>query len=159
VWFDLALPESVDALSFIATTSTAGDSDSGNNEVGYTPNLTNPAVAFSPGDAVVITMCTGTHLSSFYECELYPSSQQTLEGVLNGDIDQSISFTTPGAEGYGGSWSTGGLNNFLHMDLYDDMGSAAATFEGFGVPGDCWEGQTTFPGSAYVAMYQVCVQP
>jgi hypothetical protein len=160
VWFDIALPESVDDLSFVATTSTTGDSNSGNNQATYTPVLTNPAVNFTPGDAFRITMCTGTNLSSFYECELYPSSQQVIEGIFHDDPGQSVSFTTPGGEGYGGTWATDGLNNYLRLNLTDELSDPAADFEGFGTPGDCWEGMTIFPGGGpYIAMYQVCIQP
>ncbi len=43
------------------------------------------------------------------------------------------------------------------MFEYTYDGAPVANFEGWGVSTDCWEGLTDF-GSAYVSMYQVCVQ-
>ena len=46
---------------------------------------------------------------------------------------------------------TTGRTSFVGPDL-------VAEFDGYGVDGNCFEGKTTFPGSTYMSMYEVCLQ-
>ncbi len=55
---------------------------------------------------------------------------------------------------YSGCWSTSG--DTLTSE-YTNGGLVEAEFVGRGVNStNCWEGLTTFPGSTYVAPYEVC---
>jgi hypothetical protein len=41
---------------------------------------------------------------------------------------------------------------------YFELGSPIGTLVARGVDNDCHEGPMTFPGSSYVAIYEVCLQ-
>lgn len=151
VYFDIALPESSGTLDFSATASTT---TAGNP----TGNDTDTEVAvmsyYSPTTAGGVTVtnrhCTGTSLEAFFECELFPSSISSHSAVFN--TDGSVSIPADGS--YSGSWSISG--NELTFD-YTQGSVVEAEFVGHGVDGtSCWEGLTTFPGSTYVAPYEVC---
>ena len=95
--------------------------------------------------------CTGQGLTAFYECSLYPSS---LSGhVVALAADGTLSF--PNQQGYDGTWAQA-TSDSLEM-TYTLNGQVVAEFSGSGVGGDCFEGLTTFPGSAWVSPYEVCL--
>lgn len=94
---------------------------------------------------------TGTGLTSFFECTLFPSSISSHDTVFN--ADQTISF--PGAAAnYTGTWSQPSADRLVFS--YFEDGLLVASFDGRGVNSNCFEGKTIFPGSAYVSMYEVC---
>jgi hypothetical protein len=97
--------------------------------------------------------CTGTSLASFYECTLYPSSISSHDITL--ESDGTISFDGDPPD-YTGAWSSSPDDQLSFTYSYD--GTVVAEFEGYGVSSSCFEGLTTFPGSSYVAPYEVCVQ-
>lgn len=147
IYFDITLPENTDPLVFTATTTLANDST--NNTATATATLNNYSVAFTSGN-VTASHCTGTALTSYYECTLFPSSISSFTSTLN--LDGSVSIS--GYPDYSGTWSQPSPDTMLIT--YTDLGVVVAEFEGYGVPGNCWEGLTTFPNSAYVSMYKVC---
>ncbi len=160
VFFDIALPQSSAPLLFSATTSTAGDTDPGNDTAGHAATVVYYNVAGFPGGTATNRHCTGTGLTAFFECTLFPSSisSHTAEFVGTGT---SGTITIPGYPTYTGTWSLSGANNTHLTFQYFDSGSLAATFEGDGVESTatthCYEGLTTFtPPSPYVAPYEVC---
>ena len=152
VYFDIALPESSGALTFSATASTTlAESNTANNAssstaspLNYSPTVTGPRV-------MVNRHCTGTSLTSFYDCEVSSGSISSHEVTFNSDGSISIA----GAPDYGGTWSVNGTELVFE---YTELGVPVADFVGYGVDSLCWEGITVFPGSAYVAPYEVCPQ-
>ena len=59
---------------------------------------------------------------------------------------------------YWGTWAQTGGNDRLQLEYYDGT-SNVASFSGFAVGNDCFEGVTIFhPASPYVAPYRVCMQ-
>lgn len=153
VWFDLAIPYSSAPVDLSAAVSTSSDSDASNDRDAATLSLTAVNVAVNAPRQTLVRHCTGTNLTSFFECELYPSSITEHETVLhaNGTLD----FLGEAAGIYFGTWSQPAPNR-LQM-TYTDNGNAVATFDGYGIDG-CFEGRTTFPNSNYVSMYQVCLR-
>jgi uncharacterized repeat protein (TIGR01451 family) len=152
VWFDLTLPQSSAPLVVRATTSFAGtDGDPANDTDSETASLVNYSVSLSAPAFVTNEHCTGTGLTSFYECELFPSSLSSHDATL--EADGSITLPDGGPD-YGGSWWQ---DDPTHLGfVYTYLGDVVAEFEGWGVSAACWEGVTTFPGSTYVSPYQVC---
>lgn len=154
VYFDIAIPESVDALVVSATASTTSSENStSNNSASSTAALINYDVNFSGSGDVINNHCTGTGLTSYYECELFPSSISSHDATLNSD--GSVSFPAEYGPDYGGSWTSDGPDHLAFTYTY--AGEVVAEFEGYGVSADCWEGLTTFPGSSYISMYEVCL--
>jgi uncharacterized repeat protein (TIGR01451 family) len=151
VYFDIAIPYSAAPVALSASAVTAGDSNTGNNTASRTLSLAAQNVSVNPTRNTFIRHCTGTNLISFFECELYPSSLMEHESVLH--ADGSITF--PADPVYGGSWSQPAPNRLVMT--YTEGAAVVATFDGYGVDG-CFEGRTTFPGSTYVSMYQVCLR-
>lgn len=152
--FNLALPVSSKVLQLTATgsTTTANEQDPQNNWMTIVPNFNYPAHPLSSAN-VLISMCTGTNLSSFFECELFPSSQQHHVFNLNPDTTVSVYGQTVG------NWDQTAGTNRLHMLMYDGQGTVVE-FQGYASNTTCFEGKTTFtpnPGG-YMAIYRACVQ-
>ena len=110
-------------------------------------------VAVSAGDGAYIEHCTGTGLTAFYECTLFPSSITWHEHVFG----PSGTLTIPEAPDYTGTWSQPAPNRLVFR-YYDETNALVATFDGLGVDEGCFEGLTTFPDSEYVSPYSVCLQ-
>lgn len=154
VWFDIALPYSTAPLVITAAvTTTSVENTTANNSASHTANLLDYAVAINPPRNAVNRHCTGTGLTSFFECELFPSSISSHDTVFN--PGGTISF--PGAPAsYTGTWTQPTPDHLLFQ--YFDNGLLVASFDGYGVSGACFEGKTTFPNSTYMSMYEVCLQ-
>ncbi|MDP2305700.1 MAG: hypothetical protein Q8P18_06705 [Pseudomonadota bacterium] len=153
VYFDIALPESANPLVVVATSSVSGDSVTGNNQASSTAALDNYTVSFTGARDVSNSHCTGTALSSYFECTLFPSSISEHYATLNADNTVSID----GAPEYSGTWSRPTADSLIFN--YTESGEIVAEFEGYGVSATCWEGLTTFiPDSGYVAPYRVCLE-
>lgn len=153
VYFDLALPESADDLVIDASvTTTSAESNTSNNSDSLTAALYNYEVSVTAPVTVSNDHCTGTNLSSYYECSLFPSS------ISSHDVDfaddGTISFPLYGVE-YSGLWWQDSADH-LAFEYYE-LGTLIAEFEGWGVSEGCWEGITTFPGSSYLSPYHVCL--
>lgn len=153
-WIDLSFPESLEALTFTATASTSSSANLTNATDSADVEVANYDVAFGGTFDVTNDHCTGTDLLSYFECELYPSSISSHDATMNGD--GTIDFGVGVDPLYTGTWSSDAPDHLVFSYSYD--GTVVAEFEGWGVPGDCWEGATYFPGSAYMSMYRVCVQ-
>ena len=138
-----------------ATTTSTNEQNPNNNSLSITPVIRYPDNVISSGNYLV-TSCTGTALTSFYECELYPSSQQSFDMDLN--LGGTITITQ--APGYFGFWDQNSppLNKTLHFTI-DGGSGTEVEFNGFATSGSCFEGIATFPlNTAYNAAYRVCEQ-
>ncbi|HNC98462.1 MAG TPA: hypothetical protein PLA94_07285 [Myxococcota bacterium] len=152
VTFSLALPQNSVALGFSASaTTTSAENSIANNSATATANVSYSSYALT-GTQVAVTNdhCTGTNLTSYYECTLFPSSISSHNAVLEADGTVTI----PGYPDYYGYWGQD-TNDHLWFE-YWAYGALEASFEGNGVPGNCFDGLTTFPGSSYVSPYEVC---
>lgn len=151
VSLDMSLPWSAAALTFTATAATTSpEPNTSNNADSLDATLSWYDVPITGPLDVVNSHCTGTSLTAWYECTLFPSAISTHDTTL--ESDGSISFSVPG---YSGAWWQTS-DDALSFEYYDSLGATVAIFEGNGVDGDCFEGLTTFPGSPYVAPYEVC---
>lgn len=152
VTFDIALPEAAETLTVsAAATTTSSENSLANNSASDVPTLLHYATALADGDALHNRHCTGTGLTSFFECELFPSSISFHDVVVHGDGTVSI----PDEPGFSGTWSQPTPDTLLMT--YLDGQTVVAEFEGYGTAPGCFEGITTFPGSTYVSPYEVCV--
>ncbi len=150
--FNLALPVTTQTVEIKATasTTTPNETNALNNVASFFPT---PAYATNQLTSanVLITSCTGRGLTSFFECELFPSSQQSNLFSLNSDM--TVTYNGD----FVGNWDQFASNQQLHLSLSD--GSSGADFNGFATTNTCFEGITTFtPTSVYNSAYKVCVQ-
>lgn len=150
-----AAPVSTKTLRMTAkiTASSASDANAGNNEASLVPNLSYPARPITSA-AVSNSHCTGTNLTSYFECLLYPSSLSSHDATLN--AGGGITLTEPG---YTGNWSQNAAKTTLFFEYFDTNGKIAE-FNGFAINGgNCFDGLTTFfPVSSYVSPYRVCIR-
>lgn len=152
VSFGFASPQSALPQFVIANATTrSSESNRNNNGDAELVVLDHPALLVSAGDVALVEHCTGTLLSSFYECELYPSSitdhGQTF--LAGGAVDL-------GVPGYSGTWLQPSPER-LDMTYFQGT-TAVAWFAGYAVDADCFEGVTSFPNSGYLSVYRVCLQ-
>jgi hypothetical protein len=159
VFFTIALPYSSAPITFNAVaTTTSSENSTANNSATHTTALTYYSVdvgAFvtqGGGSATVENNhCTGTNLTSWFICTLFPSSITSHTAVYA--ADGTITF--PGEDpSFTGAWSQPNATTLV-FDYFDN-GTLVASFVGRGVPGDCFEGVTTFVGSTHTAGYEVC---
>lgn len=152
ITFTLEYPVTTKPLDMtaIASTTTPGEINPANNTldrnqaVGYFTNQLTSA-------DVTVSLCTGTNLTSHFECELYPSSIQTFTMRL--EAGGSITLPYPG---YTGTWTQ---NNSSELAFTITDGLDGASFSGFSSGASCFEGITNFiPVSTYNSPYKVCVQ-
>lgn len=153
VFFDIALPQSSAPLTFTASVSTTSTENStSNNSASRSAALRSYAPVVAVGDTASNSQCTGTTLTSFFECTLFPSSISSYPfSLADGTLDFPTAPASVTAEWYQPSAQE------LAIDYYDD-GQLAASFHGWGTSPSCFEGVTTFPGSTgYVSPYRVCI--
>lgn len=150
--FNFAYPVSTKTLEIKAT----GVSTS-TNEANPANNIASvfPAIGYATNQLTAATVlashCTGTNLTSYFECELFPSSIASFTMSLNADLTVSYEGQIIG------NWDQFTSPQQLHFTLSD--GGSTAEFNGFATTGTCFEGMTTFlPNSNYVSPYKVCVQ-
>jgi hypothetical protein len=156
VFFDIAFPQSSAPIVIRATAAVAGDTNPNNDTAAHTATVRYRNVPAGPGGVATNRHCTGTGLTAFYECTLFPGSisSHTAEFLGTGTMG---TITVPGHGTITGTWALSGVNNSHLTFQYFDAGALAATFVGDGVDANCYEGLTTFsPPSAYVAPYEVC---
>ena len=101
VSFNIALPQSSAALTFTATaTTTTSESNTANNVDSENASLI--YVDFPITDGTFLNShCTGTALTAWFECTLFPSSISDHTTILNSDYSISI----PEEPDYTGPWS------------------------------------------------------
>lgn len=153
VTFNLALPVAARVLEIrgTAATTSTNEANQANNTAAVIPALSYATNQITSTTNVLVSMCTGQGLTSWFECSLFPGAQQHHIFTLNGDY----SVTAYGQ--YVGTWSQSS-NQQLRMTL-NDGGPTVAEFNGFAISTTCFNGLTTFtPASPYVAAYQVCTQ-
>jgi uncharacterized repeat protein (TIGR01451 family) len=149
--FDVSLPYSTAPLVFDATVSTSSsDTNPSNDTASLTAAPLPVPVAVAGPVTATNRHCTGQGLTSFYECELFPSSIASHQATFNADG----SITVPGEPSISGSWSQPSSDRLVFQ--YVESGNVVATFDGRGVRAKCFEGATTF-GGPYVSMYEVCL--
>lgn len=152
VYFDISLPESAAALTFTSTATTSSQTNYSNDIDTDNATLDYDEVVL-PGypTAAIVDHCTGTSLTAYYECTLFPSSLSSHDHTFeSGGI---ISFPSGYPATYAGTYTiTGDRLDFE----YNDAGTPLLTFTGRGVSANCWEGLATFPSSSYVSPYSVC---
>jgi len=152
------MPVSTAPLSFQVDASTTNDRNPANNAATFTATQTyyTPLVPLG-GAAVTNSHCTGTNLSSYFECELFPSSLGSHLATLvaggpnAGTID--LSANGPEAAGMAGTWSVAGSQ--LTMQ-YTDGATPIGNFTGQGSTPNCWDGKMSFVPSGE-SMYRVCL--
>jgi 3D (Asp-Asp-Asp) domain-containing protein len=154
--FAYTAPVSTKALTMKAVGAmTNTDTNTSNNSALFTPVITHPVrvipVGSSTQTTVTNTHCTGTGLTAFFECALFPSSLSSHTVTFNGD--GTITLPEPG---YTGTWSQP-TSSSLHFEYADGTGKVAE-FNGFAVNGStCFDGMTNFfPVTTYVSPYHVC---
>lgn len=152
VWFDLNYPEVSVPVSVSATATTTSVQNSLLNDTDTeTINPLNDIVTVLGGETANIDHCTGTNLTSYFECECFPSSIMSHEHIFNADHTLSVP-VDPDASG---TWSQPSPDKLIFDYRYG--ADIVATFVGYGVSANCFEGITTFPGSIYVSPYSVCL--
>ncbi len=153
--FEFQVATTAPTLKTTATTTSANEQNASNNTLSFTPAVRYPDNVIT-GDRYLVTSCTGTGLTSFYECELFPSSQQSFEM----DMISGGTISIPVAPTYTGIWDQNSLplNKTLHFTI-DGGSGTEADFNGFATSSTCFEGITVFPqNSNYNAAYRVCEQ-
>jgi hypothetical protein len=150
VSFDFAAPWAAVDLDIDVYATSSGETDLSDNDDGVTLDVIYVDQAISGPAGVSNRHCTGSGLTAFFECELYPSSISGHDILL--EADGSITFG-PGVSGYTGSWWQD-TDDHLHFE-YSSGGSTRLIFDGNGVGGDTFEGIASFPGTGYNAGYEV----
>ncbi len=153
VVFNFEYPVSTKPLGLVAsvTTTSPNEANPGNNIGAYAPVVNYPDLPITSAN-VLVSHCTGTNLTSFFECELYPSSIASFTMTL--EPGGSISLPYPG---YFGNWDQNISPKQLHFNVTD--GADGVSFDGFASGLSCFEGMATFtPASSYVSAYKVCIQ-
>ncbi len=155
--YNYTAPVSTKVLQMTASVSSSTtDPVASNNSASVVPNLVYPVRAIS-SSAITSRMCTGTLLTSFFECERFPSSISSFAATLN--ADQSIDF---GQADYTGRWSQNANRTSLRMEFFQDSGSGpvkVSEFNGMAINGkNCFHGLTQhLSNSNYVSPYEVCL--
>lgn len=153
VYVDLTLPESANPITFTTTASAPGETNTGNNGASATASLNNYSPNLLGSETATVNHCTGTNLSSYFECELYPSSISTHSHIFH--TDGSITFPPEYGPDYGGTWWQDSPDHLAFV--YTEFGTVVAEFEGWGTSANCFEGLTEFfPASSYMSVYEVC---
>jgi len=154
ITFQFKLPQSSRSLGFNANVSSiSAENSSRNNSASFVPTLNHPSLAILGDVMVQNSHCTGTGLSSYFECLLFPSSISQHSADFH--LDGSISF--PDAPSYSGSWELSQSGQELSFE-YLENGIPVASFSVWAVDASCFEGITNFsPASTYMSVYRVCL--
>lgn len=155
---DLTLPQNAAPLELVATVTSSGEQSTTNNRATLVADLHNvdQAIATTADRSVTNDHCTGTGLTSYFECTLFPSSISSHDAVFHPDGTVSI----PADGSYGGHWWQP-LPNQLAFNYTDGSGAVVVDFVGASVGNGCFEGITHFPNStsSYLSPYRVCIVP
>ncbi len=149
--FEFQVATIAPTLKTTATTDSTNEQNAANNTLSFTPSVTYPINELTPG-SYIVSSCTGTGLTSFYECELFPSSIQTVLGL---DFNLGGTLSVTNYPQYTGFWDQAVLpNRSLHFTVTGEL-----EFTGFASSTNCYKGITTFPNSTvYNSAYRVCRQ-
>jgi hypothetical protein len=153
--FNFALPVSTKTLELkaVGSTTTPGETSLPNNTDTLTPALGYASNQITSAN-VLVSHCTGTGLTSYFECELFPSSISSFSMTLN----PNWTITLP-VSGYTTQWNQNSSPQQLNFTITETSTGEIVEFNGFATTNTCFEGMTTFsPNSGYVSPYKVCVQ-
>jgi hypothetical protein len=153
--FTFMYPVTTKPLVVTAIGSTPNETELGNNTATLTPAMLYGSLSLTSG-TVLNSHCTGTNLTSYFECELFPSSISSHTTEFN--ADHTIAIT--GEPSFSGTWNQA-TSSQLSFTYYQTNGTGTtlvASFAGYKSKLQCFEGITTFPGSTYVSPYKVCLQ-
>jgi hypothetical protein len=155
VSFTISMPYSTAPLVIDATaTTTTNDTNPANNHLAYTATPLTTTYPVTAPDLMLNSHCTGTGLTSFYECTRFPSSIASFDSILETDGSITIIGAPPNNTG---EWTQTGADSLL-IEYFED-GLLSASLDARSVDADCYEGPMTFyPPSPYLAMYRVCRQ-
>ena len=162
VTFNMALPEKTGALVIdaTATTTTTPETNPANNSASRTAILNYYTHTINTAATYTNQHCTGTGLTAFFECTLFPGSLTSHPSQFSGG-PAGGTITLPGQPDYDGVWALAGQTlTFSYRQI--STNTVVAEFSGRGVPSTgCFEGLTRFPDgsggySTYVAPYHVC---
>lgn len=151
VAFTLTLPYSTAPLVIAASATSAAtppELTPANNSVSHTAQLATYPASLASG-SFVARVCSGETLTSFFECELFPSSISQFTGTL--EADHTITVTDE--PGVTGTWSLAG--DTLSIEYFDGAISLGA-IQAKSVGGGCFEGVMAFE-PPYVAPHEYCV--
>ncbi|MEZ4441702.1 MAG: hypothetical protein R3B72_21555 [Polyangiaceae bacterium] len=156
VSLDLMLPLSTAPIQIGASVSSPDDGNASNDSDVEAADLTTYPVAINAPVAATNRHCTSSSnpgLTSFYECELFPSSISSHGITLQSNGSISFANAPPS---FTGSWSQTSSD---HLSLqYFDGGQLVMSFDGYGVSSSCFEGRADFfPQNGYHALYEVCL--
>lgn len=154
VGFDLKLPYSTASLDVTYTANPiAGDANPANNTLATTVAPAPIATPITTDLHLQHDHCTGTGLTSWFECAAFPSSISGFAADY-AFVGQSISI--PGEPTFGGTWSQAGGFDRLQV-TFTDNGTPVGSIDARGVGNGCFEGPMTFsPPSPYLAIYRIC---
>ncbi len=163
ITFNFAFPISTKTLEIKGTASIVSgptETNLANNQASYVPTFNYPVNQLSSTN-VLVSLCTGTTLTSFFECEKFPSSIQSYTMTLDtGGIITNLPDTN-----YTGSWTQNQttapqLFQQLQFTITENGTGDGATFSGFASTANCFEGMTNFipTTSQYRSPYKVCIQ-
>ena len=149
--FEFQVATTAPTLKSSVTTTSTNEVNAANNTRSFTPTITYPINELTAG-SYIVSSCTGTGLTSFYECELFPSSIQTVLGL---DFNLGGTLSVTDYPQYTGFWDQAVLpNRSLHFTVTGEL-----EFSGYASTTNCYKGITTFPTpSAYNSAYRVCRQ-
>ncbi len=154
VHFDLKLPYSSAPLNFTYTANPiTGDANPANNTLATTVAPATIATPITTDLHLQHDHCTGTGLTSWFECALFPSS---IAGFAADYAIAGQTISIPGEPTFGGTWSQTGGSDRLQV-TFTDGGTPVGSIDARGVGGGCFEGPMTFsPPSPYLAIYRIC---
>lgn len=149
--FEFQVATTAPTLTTTAATSSTNEQNPYNNTRSFTPAITYPDNELIAG-SYIVSSCTGRGLTSFYECEMSPSSIQTVLGL---DVNLGGTLSVSGYPQYTGFWDQLAIpNKSLYFTVEGEL-----EFSGFASNSNCYKGITTFPGTTdYNSAYRVCRQ-
>ncbi|HRI03721.1 MAG: hypothetical protein ABL952_17265 [Pyrinomonadaceae bacterium] len=147
--FEFQVATTAPTFKTTASAGTQPENNPNNNIRATTPAIRYPDNVIGSG-TYIVSSCTGRGLTSFYECELFPSSIQT---GLSLDFNLGGTLGVTGYPMYTGLWDQNSLTNkSLHFTVDGEL-----EFNGFASNGACFKGITTFVGNTtYNSAYRVC---
>jgi hypothetical protein len=153
IGFDLTLPYSANPISLRVDVDANNETNYANNNTSSIATQTYQIVTPPTNDfAVTNRHCTGTNLSSYFECIVSPGSVSSHPATFlaTGAIDL-------GSPDYGGSWVVNGTQlTFSYTELGQPFGSFVGQGVSVGAAGqNCWDGRLT-TGSSSTVIYRVC---
>lgn len=154
--FEFQVATTVPTITSSVTTTSTNEVNPTNNLRSFTPAIAYPDNVVGQG-TFLVSSCTGTNLTSFYECELFPSS---IQSVLSLEFNLGGTLGVTGYPTYTGFWDQNSLplNKTLHFTIDGGTGTEVE-FNGFASSGACFKGITTFPQNPnYNSAYRVCRQ-